>query len=103
MNLSIEQIATWFGMLLGLAGVWFRTQFKIERLTEKNDEQVRQVEALWKWKDIHEKESTSFREVFNRELSELRGSVLVTNEQFKQIMGMLIDIKDRLARLENGR
>ena len=101
MNITVEQIITWVAMFLGLAGVWFRYQYKVERLNEKDEEQDRQIEAMWKWKDSHEKEAAQNREHFNKEISELRGIALVSGEQFKQIMSLLQDLKERMIKLEN--
>lgn len=111
MNFSVNEIVTWVAMAVGLIGVWFRNQYKIERLEEKHkevldrikehgDEDLRQLTALWKWKDEHEKDSNSIREEFNRGLSELRGGTMVINEQFKQIMAFLQDLKERMIKLE---
>jgi ABC-type enterochelin transport system substrate-binding protein len=101
MNFPIEQLITWGGMVVGLLGVWFRNQFKTERLSEIIAEQDRQIKALWQWKDDHVKESTTIREVLNKDLAELRGSLLVTGEQFKQILNALDEIKTRITHLEN--
>lgn len=103
MNFTIEQIVTWATMLVGLASVWFKNQHKTERLEEKCLEHERQIEALWKWKDIHEKDSATVREDLNGDIAEIRGGQLVGSEQFRQILSMLADIKERLTRLENGK
>lgn len=103
MSFELSDLIPWVSTVLGIVAVWFRNQYKLERLMEKDDEQGRQIEAMWKWKDSHEKDSSTIRENFNKEISELRGSMLVANEQFKQIMTILIEIKDRLSRLEHKR
>jgi len=111
MEIQPAHFFTWGGTIIGLVGVWYRNQFKLERLEEKivdmrvlvdggSVENRRQIEAIWKWKDEHEKDSNSIRESFNKEISEIRGSMLVTNEQFKQIMTILQDIKDRVSKIE---
>lgn len=111
MNIDPIHFFTWGGSLVGLAGVWYRSQFKIERLEEKQSDQrsyfddiskesTRQIEAIWEWKEKHGKESADIREHFNKEIAQVQGSLLVTNEQFKQIMNMLQDIKDRVSKIE---
>lgn len=111
MEIVSIRIFQWIGMGLGLIGVWFRIQFKIERLEEKHAEHValddkkhdelnHQKDALWEWIDTHQKDSGRMREEFQKEISEIRGSQLVNNEQFKQVLGLLTEIKERLTRLE---
>lgn len=112
MSISIESIITWVGMFIGLLGVWFRNQFKIERLEEKHDEHVistekkheeyvRQIEAIWRKADESEKEATATREKLNRDIGDLKGTVSVNSEQFRQVINILTEIKERLTRLEN--
>lgn len=93
MNVGLEQILTWGGMVAGLFGVWFRMQYKLERLDEKHSEQARQIDAFWKWKDLHEKDSIRWREEFNKETARLAGANLVFNERLSQIMSILEEIK----------
>lgn len=75
-------------------------QNKIDRLEDEKSEAKRQIEAIWDWKDEHEKNANDMREKYNRELSRLEGANLVVNEQFKQIMNILEDIKERISELE---
>lgn len=103
MSFELSDLIPWASTVLGIVAVWFRNQYKLERLMEKDDEQGRQIEALWKWKDNHESSSVAMREQFNREISELRGSTMVTNAELKQMVSVLIEIKDRLSRIENRR
>lgn len=111
-EISPSQIIQWLAMGIGLVGVWFRSQFKIERLEEKlaehiirtdkkHDEFERQKDALWKWIDVHEKDTEATREKIFRELSELKGTQLVTSEQFKQVLGMLQDFKNDFTEIKN--
>ena len=101
MDITLSNIVTWLGMAVGLIGVWFRNQFKIERLEEKNNENFRQIEAIWKWKEEHSKDSGIIRDDLNKDISEIRGSILVNGEQFKQVLNLLTEIKERLTRLED--
>jgi DNA repair exonuclease SbcCD nuclease subunit len=104
MNLPIESFipsgAGLVATIAGLVGMWFKFQSKVERLEEDKTEIKRQIEAVWKWKSDHENTATELREKFNKELAEVRASMLVTNEQFKQILAILSDIKDRIDKLE---
>ena len=106
MNLPIEQFipsgAGLLATLAGLAGVWFKVQNKVDNLERKDLEQGRQIEALWKWKDDNEKDASKAREEFSKELFKLEGAHMVTTEQFKQIMQILNEIKDRLSILERN-
>lgn len=101
MNISMENIVTWIVMAVGLIGMWFKNQAKVERLTEKDNEQGLEIKDFWSWKNKHEKEANDNRERFNSQISELKGSLLVTGEQFKQIMSSLQDLKERMIKLEN--
>lgn len=113
--MGLEQlISSGAGLLFtiaGLIGVWYKFQNKVENLEEARksdiektkDERIefrRQIEAVWKWKDEHQKEYSSLREDLQAEIAEIRGSTLVINEQFKQILEMLKEIKERLTKLE---
>lgn len=81
-----------------------------ERLTSLEDDKAesKDVENAWgalkqmrDWKDVHEREEGIHREQFNKEISELKGSLLVSGEQFKQILAFLQDLKERMIKLEN--
>lgn len=115
MNLPIEQIlpsgAGLIATISGLVGVWFKFQNKVDnidnylreekvRMKEEHEELMRQINAQWKWKESHEKEAAQIRASLNKDISEIRGGLLVTNEQFKQILEALKEIKERLTKLE---
>lgn len=103
--MGIEQLLPTGSVLLiwivSLVGMWFRFQNKIERLTDDQDEFKRQIAAFWRWKDEHEKWAASQKESMMKDIARLDASHLVVNEQFKQIMAMLQEIKERIDRLEN--
>ncbi len=99
-DITVSQLITWGVMLFGAVGAWFTYKNKVDNLQDKDIEQGRQIDAMWKWKESHDKESNQIRSEFQRELSRLEGSLLVNVEQFKQILGMLEDIKERLITLE---
>lgn len=107
MNIDIEQfIPSGAGLLatiVSLVGMWFKFQNKVERLTETDIEQDRQIKAVWKWKEDLERDMFAVRERYNDRMSRMEGSNLVVVEQFKQIMTVLEDIKDRLEKLEDGK
>lgn len=112
LDITPSQILQFGVYAIAIAGVWFRSQFKIERMEERFAEHVaeddkrhaeleRQKDALWAWIDGHEKDSSKTRELFQKEISEIRGEQKVNIEQFKQVLGLLTEIKERLTRLEN--
>lgn len=107
MEIPVEQFipsgAGFLATIVSLAGMWFKFQAKVERLEEDKLDLKRQIEGLGKSFDTHEKEAIEMREHFNSQLSEFKGSLLVNGEQFKQILAMLQDIKDRITALENGK
>lgn len=100
MNIPLEVLIGYGGSAITVIGGWFAVKYGLDRANEKIAEGNRQVEALWKWKDEHERDSNSIRESLNKDISRLEGSHLVQTEQFKQIMAMLEDIKERLGDLE---
>lgn len=104
MSFQFEQILTAAAIIIAntvtVAGLWFKMQNRIDRLEDEKVEAKRQIEAIWDWKDEHEKNANDIREKYNRELSRLEGANLVVNEQFKQIMNILEDIKERISELE---
>lgn len=108
MNIPIEQFipsgAGLVAAISGLIGIWFKFQNRIDNLEKENfaekTEYDRQINALWEWRDEHEKMAIEIREKFNREISEIRGSLLVTHEQYRQMIDILNDIKDRISVLE---
>lgn len=89
------------GTLVTILGGWFGFKYGLDRVNEKITEDKRQIEALWKWINQHEKEANEMRERFNKDISRLEGANLVQTEQFKQILNLLEDIKERLNDLEN--
>lgn len=109
-ELESKDLLTWAGMAIGLMGVWYRNQYKVERLTERDTDQdkklsdhimesMRQHEAFWKWKELHEKESTTMREFLNKEIAELRAAIFISGEQFKQILKISEEIKSRIEEI----
>ena len=104
MNIPLEQIGlsggTIISALAGIVAMWFKFQNKVDNLVDKDAEQGKKIEDIIKWSHEHEKEASGYRDAFNKELSKLEGASLVINEQFKQIMAMLEDIKERMGKLE---
>lgn len=101
MDLPLDHVVGYGTCVVGIVASWFGMKYGLDRANEKIGENVRQIEAIWKWKDDHDKESNLIREKFNRDISELRASHLVATEQFKQIISILEDIKERLGELED--
>jgi seryl-tRNA synthetase len=105
MNLPIEQFIPSGGVLVtGLAGFvtfWFKMQNKVDNLEAKDNKQEERIEDIIKWSHDHEKDAAKAREEFTKELSKLEGANLVVSEQFKQIMSMLTEIKERISNLES--
>lgn len=99
-EISLSQIFTWLVMAGTVVGGWFTYKNKVDNLHDRDTEQGRQIEAIWKWKEQHDKDSHQWRSEFQKEISKLEGGILVSTEQFKQILGMLEDIKERLITLE---
>lgn len=104
MSISIETIlSAGVGLIttaVGMIGMWFKFQNKVDNLEKEDSEQARQLEAIWSWKDSHEKEAALNRENMNREIFKLEGANLVVNEQYKTLVNMLQDIKERIEKLE---
>lgn len=94
MNIPGEVLIGYGGTAVTIIGGWFAMKFGLERAGEKISEANRQIEALWKWKDEHDREATEMREKFNKELSKLEGSQLVQTEQYKQILQLLEQLRD---------
>lgn len=92
--IPIEVLAGWGVTGAAIVGHVFVANYRIGR-TEA------EVVDFWKWKNTHEREAGNMREKYQNQLSELKGSILVTGEQFKQIMNILEDIKERITALEN--
>lgn len=101
MTIETENIIWALGSLITILGGWFGFRYGLDRANEKITENIRQLEALWKWVNTHEKEANEMRERFNKDISRLEGANLVQTEQFKQILNLLEDIKERLNYLEN--
>ncbi len=103
LSVTLEQLITWACTLIGLAGVWYGMKYQIDRLKENDEQKTRDIKALWTYKDVHEKESGQTREMFFKELSEMKGAMMVGGEQFKQIMHGLDELKERMTKLEETR
>lgn len=111
MNVPLEVLIGYGGTAVTVIGGWFAMRFGLDRANEKikdfkedadkkHIEYQRQIDALWGWKDEHDKEAAEIREKLNASISELKGANLVHTEQFKQVLAMLQDIKDRLEEFE---
>ena len=105
MNLPIEQfIPSGAGLLatiVTLIGMWFKFQNKVENLERKDNEQENKISDVIKWSHDHEKDAATAREQLSKDIFKLEGANMVVNEQFKQIMAMLQDIKERIEKLES--
>lgn len=121
--MNYQLIITIGGIIASIGGAYAVIQWRLDR-QEKDDEKLevrmnkkidqhiaddekveaelkREFQDVWRWKNSHEKDAADMRERYQVQLSELKGGQMVVNEQFKQIIGALDDIKDRLDRLEN--
>ena len=96
---------------VSIAGGWFGFKYGLDRVNEKlgehrkddeenHSESKRQLEAVWKWKDEHEKESTKIREQFYSAIAEVKSANLVTETKFQQVLNILEDIKLDIAELK---
>lgn len=123
MNPEIIQIGGFVIVVGGLVWNFAFTQGRDkqveENLNRKIDEHIaddgkveaelkRNMEAVWKWKDEHERDAANMREKYQTQISEVKGAQMVVGEQFKQVLSVLNEIKDqnketnrRLAVLEN--
>lgn len=100
-----ETISVASGFLITFASVVAYGQNmlnKIENLTNASNNNIKAIDDIWRWKSSHEKDSFATRETLQKELARLEGHNMVTNEQFKQIMAMLTDIKIRMEKLEDN-
>jgi predicted nuclease with TOPRIM domain len=101
MTVELEVLVGYAGTVITIVAGWFGMKYGLDRANEKILEGSRQIEALWSWKDEHEKDSNGIREHLNKDISRLEGAQMVQTEQFKQIMQILEDIKERMGELEN--
>jgi len=101
MNIPIESyIPSGAGLLatiIGLAGMWTKFQGKVERLEEDRTENRRQIDAFWRWKEEHEKLDIDTRENLTRDIARLDAGGLVVNEQLKNIVAILNEIKLQIS------
>lgn len=89
------------GTIISLVAMWSKFQHKVERLEETDKEQDRQIKAMWDWKDALEKDIYAVREKYNDRMAKIEGANLVVTEQFKQILSILSEIKERISILES--
>lgn len=123
--MSIELMITIGGTIASIGGAYAVIQWRLDR-QDKDDEKLeahmnkkidqhidddtkveeelkRNIEAVWKWKDEHERDAANMREKYQVQLSEIKGGQMVVNEQFRQIMNDLREIKERLGKIEDGK
>lgn len=96
MTIPLEVLIGYGGTAITVIGGWFAMKFGLERVSEKVLESNRQIEALWKWKDEHDREAAGMREKFNKDLSRLEGAQLVQTEQYKNILQLLEQLRDEI-------
>src|ERR1700686_58300 len=94
MSIPIETLVGWGGTLAVIAGKHAVDSYRTSR-SEK------EIEEIWKWKNIYEKEATNFRTEVQVQISELKGNGLVINEKLASILMKLQEILDRIIALEN--
>lgn len=80
----------------GIIGHVFVANFRIN----KNENEI---DKVWNWKNSYEDDAHNRREKIQEQIAEIRGSQMVVSEQFRQIMGILTEIKNRIADLENNK
>jgi len=105
MNIPVEGfLSSGPGILAmgGLVSMWFKNQNHQEILAKEASELKRQQDAIWKWKEAHEKDSYEMREKFNKEIATISGALEVNKEQFRQIIDRLQEIKERMDNFENA-
>lgn len=115
MNIPIEQFLTSgagiISTAIGLITMWNKFQNKLDnleqdriedlaRMNEERQEHRRQMEAMWVWKDGHERSASEQRERYNREIAMLEGKHMAGDERHSQVMSRLDDILSRLSALE---
>lgn len=100
MNLPIDKLLTsGVGIVVtvsGFIGMWFRVQNKVDNLERKDTEQDDKIKDIVRWSHSHEKEAADQREQINRNIYKIEGALLVTDQQFKQIMDTLKDMKEQI-------
>ena len=94
MNIPLEVLIGYGGTAVTIIGGWFAMKFGLEGVNEKVAESHRKMEALWKWKDEHDREANTMREKFNKDISRLEGGHMVQTEQYKQILQLLEELRD---------
>jgi polynucleotide 5'-kinase involved in rRNA processing len=99
--ISTETLITGGVLAATTVGHIFVANYRINQGEKKDDELEDAIKDVWKWKNSHEKEAVEMREKYQIQLSELKGALMVTGEQFKAIMLALEDIKDRITALED--
>ena len=110
-EITLGNLMTMATLVFGAITGWFTLKFQVERLKERDvdqqnlieerhNEQRIKIDAIVKWSHDHEREAYEQRDKFNKEISRLEGSLLVTTEQFKQVLNRLEEIIERLSRLE---
>lgn len=123
--MNYQLVITVGGIIASIGGAYAVIQWRLDR-QEKDDEKLeahmnkkidqhiaddekveaemkRNVEAVWRWKDEHERDAANMREKYQNQIAEIRGGQMVVSEQFRQIMNDLREIKDRLGKIEDGK
>lgn len=114
MEINTTESIAFITLGMSVVAGWFGFKYGIDRLNEKftehkkddddnHSEAKRQLEAIWKWKDEHEKESTKTREHFYTAIAEVKSANLVTETKFLQVLKILEDIKLDIADLKKQR
>jgi hypothetical protein len=107
MNVPVETLIGWVGTGVAIVGHYFVFNYRLDQLEKKTDlhdnSDQEQFKGVWKWKNEHEREAQKNRDELRMGISRLEGANMVVNEQFKQIMNILTEIKNRLTQLENGK
>lgn len=105
--MSIEQLiplgSNILATIAALATFWIKLSNKVDRQEEIVSELKRQINAVWLWKDDFEKTSAISKEKFFHDIARLDASSLVVNEQLKNIVLILQEIKSEISNLKKDK
>jgi hypothetical protein len=99
-NVDPERLITWLIFISGIMGVWYRNEYRVTRLDEKYadlkewleealSEHKRQVAAIWKWKEDHEKDASNMRLELQKQIGKVESGISLHDNQYQQILNQI--------------
>lgn len=93
MNIGADQLFSWGGCLVMVSAMWFRLENRVDKLSDKDTNQQKEIDGIGKSFDEHTKEDREMHHVIDKEI----GGMKIENAA---ISALSREILNRLEKIE---